>query len=166
VSSDANSFREIFVYGLYFWNTQKSGHLRCRLNNDLTNEVMAEYVNSTLVLCYIPSRSTPGNTNVEVFISQEIKSINSLPLIFITEPMIESVNISFYYYNYQHRVPVLVTGRNLATRNGKIYVAVADTKIEADIRPNANNFSFNMPLGLDLGLYRIRVSTDGLYYRP
>jgi hypothetical protein len=54
-----------------------------------------------------------------------------MPLTFLAEPSIDSLNISFYYYNYQHRVPVLVTGKNLATRAGKIYVAVADTKIEA-----------------------------------
>ncbi len=85
---------------------------------------------------------------------------------YIEEPVIESINITFYYYNYQHRVPVLVIGKNLATRDGKIYVAVADTKFEVKIEPNSNSFTFHMPLGLDLGIYNIRVSTDGLYYRP
>jgi len=85
---------------------------------------------------------------------------------FIEEPVIESINTTFYYFNYQHRVPVLVTGKNLATRAGKIYVAVDDTKFEVSIEPNINSFTFNMPLGLTLGIYTIRISTDGLYYRP
>jgi hypothetical protein len=27
--------RELFVYGINYWDTQKSGHLRCLLNNNL-----------------------------------------------------------------------------------------------------------------------------------
>lgn len=117
------------------------------------------------------SRTTPGTVKIDVFISPEIKSISSLSMKFIDEPVIDSVNISSYYFNYQHRVPVRVTGRNFATNlhiDGKrrIYVRVVDSKFTRPIDAGANFFDFYMPLGLNTGTYRISVSTDGLYYRP
>jgi hypothetical protein len=90
---------------------------------------------------------------------------------FIDEPVIESVNITTYYFNYQHRVPVRVIGRNLATNlhidsQRRIYVRVDDSKFTRPIEAGANFFDFFMPLGLNTGTYRISVSTDGLFYRP
>ena len=116
--------------------------------------VAAVYVNSTLVLCNITTKNTAGSTIVEVITGNvygTIISTNSLMMRFIEEPVITAINTGSYYYNYQHRVPVIVTGNNLATRAGKIYVAVDDTKFEVPIDANSNFFIFNMPLGLDLG---------------
>ena len=90
--------RELFVYGKNFWDTQKSGHLKCLLNNVLN--VSAQYVNETMILCNVTSRSTTGDIKIEVFISPEIKSINSLTMHFIDEPSVDNVNITFYYYNF------------------------------------------------------------------
>ena len=90
--------RELFVYGKNYWDTQKSGHLRCLLDNK--DFVPAQYVNSTLILCNVPSRSTPGTIKIDVYISSDIKSITSLYMNFIDEPVVEDVNITFYYYHY------------------------------------------------------------------
>jgi hypothetical protein len=90
---------------------------------------------------------------------------------FIEEPVVESINISFYYYHYQHRVPVRIIGKNLANNilsdgTRRVYVRVDDTKINRPIEEGSNFVDFDMPLGLNTGSYRISVSTDGLYYRP
>ena len=127
--------RELFVYGKNFWDTQKAKHLRCLLDN--TESVLANYVNETLILCNVTSRSSSGTIKIEVYISPEIKSINSLFMNFIDEPVVESLNITFYYYHYQHRVPVRIRGRNLTNNllsdgTRRVYVRVDDTKI---VRP-------------------------------
>jgi len=90
---------------------------------------------------------------------------------FIEEPEILSVNITFYYYHYQHKVPVRIEGRNFDTNlhidgRRRIYVRVDDTKIVRPIEAGATFIDFEMPLGLNTGSYRISVSTDGLFYRP
>lgn len=92
---------------------------------------------------------------------------------FVQEPVIEAVNITEYYYNYQHRVPVKINGSNfdshidpLMPTRRKIYVRVEDTKIESFLLPGSASFEFFMPLALNLGTYRLSVSTDGLFYRP
>jgi hypothetical protein len=136
--------------------------LKCRLNG--ADDVPAQFVNSTLVICNIPGKAKPVTTKIEVTMNDNVVSINSLTVTFINEPRITALNVSFYYYNVKERVPVLVTGQYLDSNRldgGTIYVKVAHGVSVWKIGAGSSTFVFQMPLGLDFGLYPITVSTDG-----
>ena len=95
------SLREIFVYGKYYWDTQKPNLLKCRLDGSIM--VNAVYVNTTLIMCNITSKSVPSSTSIEVFIDTMISSINSVQVYFLNPPTITAVNTTWFYYNLQDR---------------------------------------------------------------
>ena len=96
-----NSLREIFVYGAYYWDTQKPNLLKCRF--DASIMVNAVYVNSTLIICNITSKPVPSPTSIEVFIDDMISSSNSVTVYFLSPQTITSVNTTWFYYNLQDR---------------------------------------------------------------
>lgn len=91
----AAAIREIFVYGSNYWDTSKQQYLKCRIDN--TALINAVYVNSTLVMCNVSSRTTPGTMKIEIGINGQIFSTNSLTVNFVDPPSITTINTTWYF---------------------------------------------------------------------
>jgi hypothetical protein len=142
--------------------------LEC-LVDDVT-AVPAEYVNSTLVICQIPTKTSYSSTSIKVRISSAITSTNSILLYNVQMPVITALNLTSYYLTVSEIVYVQVTGSGFGQYQGwlsssTIYVMIDNTVINVPVSGvNAATFVFPMPLGLDLGPHTIAVSNDGANY--
>ena len=156
------------MYGLNYWNTEASQQLKCRFNG--VTEDLAYFVNITLVVCNLPNQATPGITRIEITIDSIRYSINYKEVEFISPPTVTSLDITSYFYTPSDKVTLTLTGTNLdknRDNNGTIFVKVDDVILTvSNVGVGQGSVSFDMPKGMDVGVYQVFVSTDGVEYRP